>query len=102
MKGRGKSREAENVVTAQNSVMNSPFFCMYNTLHVLLEGEIEYRSSVRCEWVIVRTQSCSAEWAWCERVCLRVSVRVHGAHEEGLLDPTEFLSRDVCGREDVA
>ena len=102
MKGRGRSREAENVVTAQSSVMNSPFFCMYNTLHVLLEGEIEYRSSVRCEWVIVRTQSCSAEWAWCERVCLRVSVRVHGAHEEGLLDPTEFLSRDVCGHEGMA
>ena len=105
MKGVGKSREAGNVVAAQSSEMNSPFFRTYNTLHVLLkflDNEIEYRNSVRCEWVIVRTQSCSAEWAWCERVCLRVSVRVHGVHEEGLLDPTEFLSRDVCGREDVA
>ena len=64
MKGVGKSRDTENVVTAQSSEMNSPFFRTYDTQYILLElldGEIEYRSSVCCEWVIVRTQSCSAE-----------------------------------------
>ena len=64
MKGVGKSRDTENVVTAQSSEMNSPFFHTYDTLHVLLkllDNEIEYRNSVRCEWVIVRTQSYSAE-----------------------------------------
>ena len=43
MKGGGKSYETENVVTAQNSEMNSPFFRTYDTLHVLLkllDGEI--------------------------------------------------------------
>ena len=56
MKGVGKSRDIENVVTAQTSEMSSPFFHTYDTLHVLLEildGEIKYKSSVRCEWVIV-------------------------------------------------
>ena len=56
MKGGGKSYETENVVTAQNSEMNSPFFRTYDTLHVLLkilDREIKYKSSVRCEWVIV-------------------------------------------------
>ena len=56
MKGVGKSRDTENVVTAQSSEMNSPFFHTYDTLHVLLkilDGEIKYKSSVHCEWVII-------------------------------------------------
>ena len=56
MKGGGKSYETENVVTAQSSEMNSPFFHTYDTLHVLLkilDDEIKYKSSVRCEWIIV-------------------------------------------------
>ena len=50
MKGVGKSRDTENVVTAQSLEMSSPFFHTYDTLHVLLEildGEIKYKSSVR-------------------------------------------------------
>ena len=50
---------------------------------------------MRREWVIVLLNELGG-------VCLRVSVRVHGVHEEGLLDPTEFLSRDVCGHEGMA
>ena len=78
MKGVDKSRDTENVVTAQSSEMNSPFFHTYDTLHVLLEildGEIKCKSSVRCEWVIVLLNELGG-------VCLRVSVRGHGVHEE--------------------
>ena len=97
MKGGGKSYETESVVTAQSSEMNSPFFHTYDTQHVLLkilDDEIKYKSSVRCEWVIVLLNELGVRGCACASRS-ELTVCMKKLHRR---DPTKFLSRDVCER----
>ena len=100
MKGRGKSYETENVVTAQSSEMNSPFFRTYDIQYVLLElldGEIEIPcvvngSSSGLRHVLLNelgVRGCACASRSELTVCMK---KLHRR------DPTKFLSRDVCER----
>ena len=86
MQGVGKSPDTANVVTAQSSEMNSPFFHTYDTLHILLkilDREIKYKSSVRCEWVIVLLNELGVRGCACASrseftVCMKRAVAQKG------------------------